>query len=422
MPCSAAIKPSAHPSSGAPGVKSLNTITLILKQMAGSTSTYLDGTALFSGMQQQIMTATGFSPAVTYMIIAALIIAVSVSVAKVVKYLVSYVAPKLVVHTKTSLDDEVIKAVNGPLQWAIVALGIYLALQVIGEYIGFVDFYLDRLLLVVLLFVVAYLVNNLIKGLLNWYKNDISGRTETTFDDMLIPFLQKIFSAVILVLAIVMALDQLNIVQITPLITGLGVAGIAVALAAQSFLSDFFGALSIMVDRPYRVGDRVKIEGIDAGDVTEIGLRSTRLKTTDNRVIIVPNAKVSKSKVINKSMPDSQVYLTIRVGVSYDADVDKATRIMEEIALSTEGVANTPQPKAFVNELGNFAVKLVMFPYVSSYRQDWVVPDRIYRNIGKRFAAEGIEIPTPITNVLVKRDTVPATIIVPAQPPQVNKQ
>jgi MscS family membrane protein len=198
--------------------------------------------------------------------------------------------------------------------------------------------------------------------------------------------------------------------------------GVAVALAAQQFLSDFFGAVSIMVDRPYKVGDRVRIEGIDAGDVIEIGLRSTKLRTTDNRIIIVPNAKVSKSKVVNLAMPEAQIFLPIRVGVSYDADVDKAARIMEEIALSTEGVVGKPQPKVYVTELGSFAVKLVMFPYVSSYRLDWEVPDRIYRNIVKRFAAEGIEIPTPITNVLIKREGLPASISVPVLPPQANKK
>jgi MscS family membrane protein len=390
--------------------------------MSGSISIITAGTTLFGGLQQQIAAATGFSPMVTDVITAALIIVVSVMLAKVVKYLVSHVAPKLVVHTETTLDDEVIKAVNGPLQWAIVALGTYLALQVIGEYIGFVDFYLGRLLVVVLLSIMAYLANNLVKGLLNWYKNDISARTETKLDDMLIPFLQKIISAVIIVLAIIMALDQLNIVEITPLITGLGVVGVAVALAAQQFLSDFFGALSIMLDRPYRVGDRVRIEGIDAGDVMEIGLRSTRIKTVDNRIIIVPNARVSKSKVVNMSMPDTQVYLGIKVGVSYDADIDKAARIMEEIASATEGVVSSPPPKAFVKELGNYSVKLVMFPYVDSYRYDWIVPDRIYRGIVRRFAAEGIEIPVPITNVHIKRDTLPAAIVVTAQAQHADRQ
>jgi MscS family membrane protein len=390
--------------------------------MSGSNTTLSGTAAFFGGLQQQIIASTGFSPAITDFMIAALVIAAAATLAKAVKYFLSHVAPKLMTGTRTSLDDEVIKAVNGPLQWAIVVVGGYLALQVIGVHIGFIVVYLDRLLLVTLICITAYLANNLIRGLLNWYKNDISGRTESTFDDMLIPFLQKIISAVILVISIIMALDQLKIVEVTPLITGMGVAGVAVALAAQQFLSDFFGALSIMLDRPYRVGDRVRIEGIDAGDVMEIGLRSTRLKTVDNRIIIVPNAKVSKSKVINMSMPDTQVCLTIKVGVSYDADVEKATRIMEEIARSTDGVVESPQPKAYIKELGNFAVKLVMFPYVNTYRQDWVVPDRIYRNIVKRFAAEGIEIPSPITNVLIKREAVPATIVVPSRPTQANKQ
>jgi MscS family membrane protein len=119
---------------------------------------------------------------------------------------------------------------------------------------------------------------------------------------------------------------------------------VAVALAAQQFLSDFFGAISIMADRPYRVGDLVRIEGIETGDVVEIGLRSTKLRTTDNRIIIVPNAKVSKSKVVNMAMPDAQINFTIKVGVAYDADVDKAARIMEEIALSTDGVVAKPHP------------------------------------------------------------------------------
>jgi MscS family membrane protein len=391
--------------------------------MSGSTSTtFLDGSAMFEGLESRIMEITGFSPTVTGIITAALILAFFFLLARTVRILVTNVLPRLVAKTETTLDDEIIKAVNGPAQWLIIALGTYLAIQVIGEYTGFMNVYLDKLLLVVLIFILAYLASNLINGLLNWYKNDIMKRLDTELDDMLIPFIEKIIGAAIAVIAIIMALDQLNIVEITPLITGLGVLGVAVALAAQQFLSDFFGAVSIMADKPYKVGDRVRIEGIDTGDVIEIGLRSTKLRTMDNRIIIVPNAKVSKSKVINMAVPDGQVNLKIKVGVSYDADVDKAARIMEEIALSTEGVVGKPEPKVYVTEFGTFAVKLVMFPYVNSYRLDWEVPDRIYRNIVKRFAAEGIEIPTPITNVVVKRETLPATFTVPTLPPQANKK
>jgi MscS family membrane protein len=391
--------------------------------MSGSTSTtFIDGPALFGGLATRIAEITGSGPVITDIITAALIMASFFLLARILRILVTNVLPRLVSKTETTLDDEIIKAVKGPAEWLMIALGCYLALQVIGPYTGNLNIYLDRLLLVTLIFILAYLVANLINGLLNWYKNDMMKKLDTDLDDLLIPFVEKIIGAVIAVIAIVMALDQLNIVEITPLITGLGVLGVAVALAAQQFLSDFFGAISIMADRPYKVGDRVRIEGITAGDVTEIGLRSTRLRTMDNRIIIVPNAKVSKSKVVNLSVPDAQIYFPIKVGVSYDADVDKAARIMEEIALSTEGVVASPQPQVYVTELGSFAVKLAMFPYANSYRLDWEVPDRIYRNIVKRFAAEGIEIPTPTTNVLVRREGLPATFTVPVLPPQANKK
>ena len=391
--------------------------------MSGSTSTtFIDGAALFGGLESRIMEITGFSRAVTVLITAALVLALFFVLARVVRILITNVLPRLVTKTETTLDDEIIKALKGPAQWLVIALGCYLTIQVIGDYFGSMNAYLDKLLLVVLIFISAYLVANLINGLLNWYKNDMLKKTQTDFDDMLVPFVQKIIGGAVIVIALIMALDQLQIVEITPLITGLGVLGVAVALAAQQFLSDFFGAISIMADRPYKVGDRVRIEGIDTGDVLEIGLRSTKLRTTDNRIIIVPNAKVSKSKVVNMAMPDAQMNFTIKVGVSYDADVDKAARIMEEIALSTEGVVAKPQPKVYVTEFGKFAVRLVMFPYVNSYKLEWEVPDRIYRNIVKRFAAEGIEIPTPITNVLVKREGLPATFTVPVLPPQANKK
>jgi|AGTN01.3.fsa_nt_gi Small-conductance mechanosensitive channel len=388
----------------------------------GNLTSITNSTALFGDLESRIMEATGFSQTVTDIVTAALIFTAFLVLARIVRFLVSHVGPMVVSKTQTTLDDEIIKALNGPAQWLIATFGTYLALHVIGEYTGFLNVYLDELLLVTLIFIMAYLVANLINGLLNWYKNDIAKMTESNLDDMLVPFLQKIIDAAVVVIAIIMALDQLDIIEITPLITGLGVLGVAVALAAQQFLSDFFGAISIMVDRPYKVGDRVRIQGIDTGDVVEIGLRSTRIRTMDNRIVIVPNAKVSKSKVINMAVPDASVYVSIKVGIAYDADVVKATRIMEEIALSTEGVIAEPRPKAFVTELGNYAVRLTMFPYINSYRLDWAVPDKIYRNIVKRFAAEGIEIPMPITNVEIRREGLPATFSIPAQPPQTDRK
>lgn len=365
---------------------------------------------LIGEIESRIMAYTGFSQAVSELIVAALVVAASIVLAKAVKHVLADLAPHLVSRTKTSMDDQLLKAANGPLQWLIVTAGVYLALHVPGGFAGFLAGYLDPLLVLALIFIAAYLLANVVKGLLRWYQVDIAPHTGTDFDDMLVPFLDKIASATIAVIAILVALEQLEFIEITPLVTGLGIAGIAVALAAKEFLSDFIGAVSILADQPYKVGDRVVIEKIDVGDVLEIGLRSTKLRTLDNRIIIVPNSLVSKSRIINYSMPDAVVSFKISVGIAYDADVEKAQRIMREAAMGVEGVIKDPPPKVYVTGLGSYSIKLLMYVKASSYKMEWSVPDRIYREVLRRFAEEGIEIPYPVTTVQLKRDVPPDTV------------
>ncbi|HMK45560.1 MAG TPA: mechanosensitive ion channel family protein [Methanocella sp.] len=366
-------------------------------------STVLLGTTAIGNIKHQIMLATGLSEVTTGILIAALILITSYIAAKAVKLIVSEIAPRLVSRTETTLDDEIVKAANGPLQILVFVLGAYIAIGALGSgLLGETNLWLNEILLIIVIFIVAYLLANLVSGVINWYKNDIAPKTESDFDDVFLPFIQKVLTVSIAILAILVGLEQFHIVEITPFITGLGIIGIALALAAKELLSSFFGSLAILTDRPYKVGDRVAIQGTETGDVVEIGLRSTRLRTVDNRLVIVPNLKVSNSRITNFAQPNSQVVFEINVGISYDADVDKAARIMKEVATSTKGVLTDPEPKVHVVELGDFAVKLLMLVYADDYKNIWVTPDGIYRQILSRFEAEGVEIPYPITNVIVK--------------------
>lgn len=365
-------------------------------------STAMLGTSYISGIEHQIMLYTGLSKMASDLLLAVLIILASLVLAKVVKYFVTTIAPHLVSKTSSSLDDEIIKAVNGPLQILIVVIGAYLALGTVEALSGSFNFWIDRLLLVAAIFIAAYLLANIVNALLNWYRSDIAPKTDSDFDDAFIPFIQKVAWAVIIVISVLVALEQLRLIEITPLITGMGIVGIAVALAAKEMLSNFFGSVAILTDRPYKVGDRVSIQDTDAGDVMEIGLRSTRIKTLDNRVIVVPNTKVANSRVINYSQPDTISVFKIEVGIAYNSDVNKAMKIMREIALATKGVLDNPAPDIYVTELGACAVKICMYVNVADYKLNWVVPDNIYRKTLKQFEAEGIEIPYPIQRIIMK--------------------
>ena len=381
-------------------------------------STALLSISYLSGVEQQIMLATGLSKLTADVLLAILIFVASLLIAKIIKYLVNTVAPHLISKTQTTLDDEIIKAVNGPLQWFVVVIGVYIAIGTIESLAGSFNIWLEQLLLLAVIFIAAYLLSNIVNGLLNWYRNDIAPKTESDFDDAFLPFIQKVAGGIILVMAVLVALEQLDFIEITPLITGMGIIGIAVALAAKELLSNFFGSVAILSDRPYKVGDRVKIGGSDPGDVIEIGLRSTRMKTLDNRVIIVPNTNIANTRIMNYSMPDSHVVFEIKVGIAYGADVEKATRIMKAVALGTDGVLTDPGPTVHVTELGNFAVKLLMLVPVRDYKLNWVVPDNIYRQVLKQYKSEGIEISYPVTNVIIKGDTAGQTVVQPISPLQ----
>lgn len=367
------------------------------------------------------MAATGLSRLGSDILFAAIVLLSSLLLSKAVKYFLENIAPELIKGTKTTLDDELFKAVNGPLQVFIVAFGIYLVILAFEGFAGSVALWLDRLMIVGLICIFAYLVTNVIQGLLNWYKNDVAPSTLSSFDDMIIPFLKNIVTAVVATITILVTLEQLNIIAITPLITGLGIVGIAAALAAQELLSNFFGSLSILMDRPYKVGNRVKIQGIDSGDVLDIGLRSTRLRTTDGRILVVPNIKVSKSHITNYSTPDDTNVYSLHVGIAYDADVEKARKIIKEVALSYKNVVTDPEPKVYVTELGDFSVNLELLVCFTSFRLDFVSIDYIYKNILKRFEEEGIEIPYPIKNVMISRSEQDSPVFEPLITTMISK-
>lgn len=385
--------------------------------MAGNSTSILgdfSNSTLMKSMESGIEQMTGLSQGTADLISALLIIVFAIILAKVVKFFIVNVAPHLVSKTETTLDDEMIKAINGPLQVFVVALGVYMAFAALNDLPVIISSNLGMVLTVVLIYIAAYLVANIATALVNWYKNDIAPHTDSDLDDALMPFLNKAVGVIVFILATLMAISAMGI-EITPLLATVGVGGIAVALAAQELLSNLFGAISILGDRPYKVGDRIQMDDGLSGDVTEIGLRSTRVKTVDGRIIVIPNADISKSMIINYSQPDPKMRYDIKVGISYDSDVEKASKILLEIANGTEGVLKEPVPKVYVNDLGNFSVNLLMQVWMQDYKLNWEVPDRIYRETLKRFAAEKVDIPYPITSVIVDRPGISVEAITPPQ-------
>ncbi len=230
-------------------------------------------------------------------------------------------------------------------------------------------------------------------------------KTVSPIDDQLVPFLNRIFKIFIIAIAVLVALSAIGY-EITPLVAGVGIAGVTIALAAQASLTDIFGSLNIVADRPYKVGDRIKLVSREdqKGDVIDIGIRSTRIKLEDDTVLVIPNSIIAREKIINESEPDPKMRVILKIPVSYKSDVEKVTSILLDIASKTLGVAKEPSPRVYVVEFGDYSMKLELRVWVEHYTQYRIIPDKLYREIFKRFKEEGIEIPYPVRIVRKAED------------------
>jgi MscS family membrane protein len=172
---------------------------------------------------------------------------------------------------------------------------------------------------------------------------------------------------------------------------------LAIALAAQASLADLINGFLIMIDQPYRVGDRIEVLDLDTwGDVVDIGLRSTRVRTRDNRMVIVPNSVIGKSLVVNYSYPDTKYRIQIHVGVAYGTDVELARTTIIDTVQKVEGVLDTQPVEALFLEFGDSAMIFRVRWWIESYGETRRRFDRVNTQIYSALDAAGVELPPPL--------------------------
>jgi MscS family membrane protein len=308
--------------------------------------------------------------------------------------------------TDTKWDDIIITAIGTPVQAGIVAVSVYIALKYFGivpdQYAWLIS---DQVLNSIFTLIGTWIVATLIDDVIRVYGHSLAEKTEGDWDDRIIEFLELAARYLIWFVGIMLIFINLGI-EITPFLAGAGIAGLAFALAAQDIISNFFSGAIITVDKPFRVGDRIKVDNF-YGDVVHIGPRSTRLKTLDYQIVTIPNNKLTSNYIINYAEPDQKLRLTISVSVAYGSDVAKVKNILLEIAedviAKTGYMLPDPKPKVFFMEFGDSSLKFVLYVWAKAYNLPDEVKDSINVRIDQRFRAEGIEIPFPQMEIRMKQ-------------------
>ena len=192
-------------------------------------------------------------------------------------------------------------------------------------------------------------------------------------------------------------------IPVTAIFASAGIAGMAIALAARETLANFFGGVSIFMDRPFRAGDYIVLDNGDRGEVKAVGMRSTKIQTRDDIMITIPNSVITNGKVVNQSRPHPHFRVRIKLGVAYGSDVDQVEAILMELAESNELAIAKPEPRVRFRRFGDSALEFELLCWAARPHDRGRLIHTLSRDIYKRFNAEGIVIPFPQQDVYLHR-------------------
>ncbi len=330
-------------------------------------------------------------------IVSLLIIATAAVLGKMVMFIFSQYLERFAAKTKNKFDDMIFEHTKRPLLYLLIAYGIKLALLNFGID-GTVDKIIDSVMAAVFLFALLRGIDIVVET----WAITFSKKTKTQVDDVLLPLLHKVTKVLFVVIGLLWVLKIWH-VDITPYLAGVGISGIVLGLALQDSLKNIFGGVTLLLDKTYLIGDKIKLESGEIGTIHDIGLRSTKMVTVDNEIMYIPNGFLANSRVTNYARPDPKVRSSVSFGVEYGTDVEKVRKLVLAVLKETEGILADPAPSVQFTEMGDFALHFKANFWVEKWNQAYdrklEATEKIYNALNKA----KIGIPFPTQTVYLKK-------------------
>ena len=286
-------------------------------------------------------------------------------------------------------------------------IGFFTLVLVTGTYLIrlFEIMVIEKAFYAVLILLVSQPIKEFVLLTLEYLKKNVASKTETLIDDIIFDLLSRFVGIGIIALAVIISLDMLGI-NIMPFIAGAGVAGIAIGFAAKDTLSNLIAGVLLIIDRPFEVGDRIEVWSAPTGsatwgDVIEIGIRATRIKTTDNIIIIIPNNEIMKRDIVNYTVQSGNIRVRVDIGVAYDTDIEKAKKAILKVADTVDWIMKNPAPKVVVKNFGESSIDLQLRVWIHDARKRMDTISYVIDNVKAVFDQEGIEIPYPRRDIVI---------------------
>ena len=310
---------------------------------------------------------------------------------------------RLARFSKTDLDDRVLQRIIPHISRLLTTSGLYLAFRSLPLHEKLVQV-ISGALFVVLVVIFFNLLFHALDELLQWYLTGRQEDSEELISRNMIPIAEKLTMLFLMGTALIIILKHFNY-DIISVVTALGIGSLAIGLAAKDTLANMISGFTLMLDQPFRIGDRIQLAGGQVGDVSDIGLRSTKIKTLDNQLLIIPNSDLCNTMLTNQAFPNSRAKGRINIGVAYDSDVDLVKQLLVATAGEVDDVLVDPPPEAYFASFGDSSLNMALFFWVEEYGTLFAVTDKINSLILKRFAEHSIEIPFPTRTMKIEKGT-----------------
>jgi len=327
---------------------------------------------------------------------AVFVLAVFLTGARLTYLLITYIAAKWAKKTPTQLDDLILSRIK---LLAGVSIGFnFLPLP------DSVKIILSKIIASIILIISCYLatffLNLLTKAWINKAREVIGRRRQKD----LMAVSRKILNFIILTLLVIFILSVWGI-KVTALVASLGIAGIVVGLALQTTLANVFGGIFLIADGSFKIGDFVQLDSGESGEIIDVGLRSTRIKSFDEgNEIIIPNSILMNSKIINYGRPEICLKKRIKIGVAYGSDVDKVKKILLECTEKVEEILKNPAPRVYFMEMADFSLNFEVVFWINNYKKRFEAQDKFICLSYKKLQANGIKIPFPTRTIYIEKN------------------
>lgn len=321
-------------------------------------------------------------------------------VIRLLMFILEKIVPIFTKKTKTDLDDVILEKISSPLTFLALLAGARFAIDEISLSAK-VSWAINGMIFTLMILVASVLVYHILDSLIVFGYKDFGKKVRVKINESLLEFFHSMLKIVVVVAAVLIILESWGI-EIGPLLAGLGVAGIAIAFALQPTLSNIFGGISMLLDRSINIGDLIDLDDGTRGHILKINLRSTKVKTFNNKLVIIPNAKLSEGNIKNVALPEPATRVVIPFSVAYGSEISKVKKLVHSEILKVKNLIKERGIIVRFVEMADSGLNFKTYFYVDSFDELADAMDdantRIYNALNKA----GIEIPFPKLDVNLK--------------------